>query len=148
MARPKPVELLVKFFPELTDKTVASANKEASKELNIRICEAIMSDMIRHFDSIHSYLGDGAIVLNLLAEHIKERSNYVNVYMMEQDLKEAEENNDSTVVEFCKDALRTFSENDYDKNICFIFLDKSGGSVLTLPRDNPAKRVQEMIDGL
>ena len=148
MPRPQPVELLVKFFPELIDKTVASSNKEASKELNVRICEAIMSDMIRHFDSIRSYLGDGAIILNLLSEHVQERQNYVNKFMMEQDLNDAEKNQDTTVVDFCKDALKTFDTTDFEKEICFILLDKSGGSILKLPRDNPAKRIQSMMDGL
>ena len=148
MARPKPIELLTKFFPELIDKTVAASNKEASKELDVRICEAIMSDMIRHFDSVRSYLGDGAIILNLLSEHVQERQNYVNKYMMEQDLKDAEENKDTTVIEFCKDALRTFDATDFKKDICFIFIDKSGGSILKLPRDNPAKRIEEMMSEL
>ncbi len=148
MARPQPVELLVKFFPELIDKTVASSNKEASKELNVRICEAIMSDMIRHFDNIRSYLGDGAIILNLLSEHVQDRSNYVSKFMMEQDLKDAEENKDSTVIDFCKDALKIFNETDFEKEICFILLDNSGGSILKLPRDQPAKRIQSMMNDL
>ena len=148
MARPKPIELLTKFFPELIDKTVAASNKEASKELDVRIWEAIMSDMIRHFDSVRSYLGDGAIILNLLSEHVQERQNYVNKYMMEQDLKDAEENKDTTVIEFCKDALRTFDSTDFKKDICFVFIDKSGGSILKLPRDNPAKRIEEMMSEL
>ena len=148
MARPKPIELLVKFFPELTDKTVASANKEASKELNIRICEAIMSDMIRHADTIRSYLGEGAIILNLLAERSQEKQNYVNKYMMEQDLIDAEQNKDTTVVEFCKDALNTFDTTDFKKEICLILIDKSGASILKLPRENPAKRIETMMNDL
>tara|TARA_B100001996_G_C18227997_1_gene426347 strand:- start:49 stop:495 length:447 start_codon:yes stop_codon:yes gene_type:complete len=148
MARPKPVELLTKFFPELIDKTVAASNKEASKELDVRICEAIMSDMIRHFDTIRSYLGDGAIILNLLSEHVQERQNYVNKFMMEQDLKDAEENKDTIVIEFCKDALNTFDTTDFKKEICFILIDKSGGSILKLPRENPAKRIEEMMSEL
>ncbi|MBG46163.1 MAG: hypothetical protein CMB76_06550 [Euryarchaeota archaeon] len=148
MARPKPVELLTKFFPELIDKTVAASNKEASKELDVRICEAIMSDMIRHFDTIRSYLGDGAIILNLLSEHVQERQNYVNKFMMEQDLKDAEENKDTVVIEFCKDALNTFDTTDFKKEICFILIDKSGGSILKLPRENPAKRIEEMMSEL
>lgn len=148
MARPKPVELLTKFFPELIDKTVAASNKEASKELDVRICEAIMSDMIRHFDTIRSYLGDGAIILNLLSEHVQERQNYVNKFMMEQDLKDAEANKDTIVIEFCKDALNTFDTTDFKKEICFILIDKSGGSILKLPRENPAKRIEEMMSDL
>ena len=148
MARPKPVELLTKFFPELIDKTVAASNKEASKELDVRICEAIMSDMIRHFDTIRGYLGDGAIILNLLSEHVQERQNYVNKFMMEQDLKDAEENKDTIVIEFCKDALNTFDTTDFKKEICFILIDKSGGSILKLPRENPAKRIEEMMSEL
>ena len=107
-----------------------------------------MSDMIRHFDNIRSYLGDGAIILNLLSEHVQDRSNYVNKYMMEQDLKDAEENKDSTVIDFCKDALEIFDSTDFDKEICFILLDNSGGSILKLPRDNPARRIQSMMDDL
>lgn len=148
MARPKPVELLTKFFPELIDKTVAASNKEASKELDVRICEAIMSDMIRHFDTIRGYLGDGAIILNLLSEHVQERQNYVNKFMMEQDLKDAEANKDTIVIEFCKDALNTFDTTDFKKEICFILIDKSGGSILKLPRENPAKRIEEMMSDL
>ena len=57
VARPQPAEFLVKFFPELIDKKVPEGNKEASKELNIRICEAIMADMMDRYDRAYSYLG-------------------------------------------------------------------------------------------
>ena len=107
-----------------------------------------MSDMIRHFDTIRGYLGDGAIILNLLSEHVQERQNYVNKFMMEQDLKDAEANKDTIVIEFCKDALNTFDTTDFKKEICFILIDKSGGSILKLPRENPAKRIEEMMSDL
>tara|TARA_R100000655_G_scaffold26398_2_gene54374 strand:+ start:44 stop:310 length:267 start_codon:yes stop_codon:yes gene_type:complete len=73
MARPKPTELLVKFFPELIDKSVSSSNKDASKELNTRICEAIIADLIGKFDSLFSYLGEGALIVKLATRHGKIR---------------------------------------------------------------------------
>ena len=108
MARPKPTELLVKFFPELIDKGVPSANKTASKELNVRICEAIISDLIGKYDSLFSYLGDGALIVKLASRHGKpnvQTQNYINKFSLERDLAEAKKAGDSVVEDFLKDVL-------------------------------------------
>lgn len=149
VARPQPAEFLVKFFPELIDKKVPEGNKEASKELNIRICEAIMADMMDRYDRAYSYLGAGAIILNLIAEKgHPDRSNYINEFMMSEDLKDAERNNDATVVEFCKDALKTIKGANPKEEICLILIDKSGASCTTLPRENPAGRIAKLMNDL
>lgn len=151
MARPKPIELLVKFFPELTDKTLASSNKEASKELNVRICEAIISDLINKYDSLHSYMGDGALIVKLASMHGKptvQTQNFINKFSLEQDLAEAKKNGDSTVEEFLKDILQKVSKMNLAEEICILLIDNSGGSAAILPRENPAKRIQTMMDDL
>tara|TARA_Y100000768_G_scaffold178024_1_gene133229 strand:- start:5427 stop:5882 length:456 start_codon:yes stop_codon:yes gene_type:complete len=151
MARPKPIELLVKFFPELTDKTLASSNKEASKELNVRICEAIISDLINKYDSLHSYMGDGALIVKLASLHGKptvQTQNFINKFSLEQDLAEAKKNGDSTVEEFLKDILQKVSKMNLAEEICILLIDNSGGSAAILPRENPAKRIQTMMNDL
>ena len=151
MARPKPIELLVKFFPELTDKTLASSNKEASKELNVRICEAIISDLINKYDSLHSYMGDGALIVKLASLHGKptvQTQNFINKFSLEQDLEEAKKNGDSTVEEFWKDILQKVSKMNLAEEICILLIDNSGGSAAILPRENPAKRIQAMMNDL
>jgi|TARA_R100001443_G_scaffold109877_1_gene121488 hypothetical protein len=151
MARPKPIELLVKFFPELTDKTLASSNKEASKELNVRICEAIISDLINKYDSLHSYMGDGALIVKLASLHGKptvQTQNFINKFSLEQDLAEAKKNGDSTVEEFLKDILQKVSKMNLAEEICILLIDNSGGSAAILPRENPAKRIQAMMNDL
>jgi hypothetical protein len=149
MARPKPTELLVKFFPELIDKSVPSANKDASKELNVRICEAIISDLIRKFDSLMSYMGEGALIVKLASRHGKpqiQTQNFINRFSLEQDLKEAEKTGDTTVIEFLKDVLDKVKKCQFDEEICILLLDNSGGSAAVIPRDNPAKRIQTMMN--
>tara|TARA_X000000368_G_C23043888_1_gene718240 strand:- start:677 stop:1132 length:456 start_codon:yes stop_codon:yes gene_type:complete len=149
MARPKPTELLVKFFPELIDKSVSSSNKEASKELNVRICEAIISDLIGKFDSLMSYMGEGALIVKLASRHGKpnvEKQNYINKFSLEQDLKEAQKEGDTTVIEFLKDVLAKVNKCKFDEEICILLLDNSGGSAAIIPRDHPAKRIQAMMD--
>ena len=151
MARPKPIELLVKFFPELTDKTLASSNKEASKELNVRICEAIISDLINKYDSLHSYMGDGALIVKLASLHGKptvQTQNFINKFSLEQDLAEAKKNGDSTVEEFLKDILQKVSKMNLAEEICILLIDNSGGAAAILPRENPAKRIQTMMNDL
>ena len=149
MARPKPTELLVKFFPELIDKSVPSANKDASKELNVRICEAIISDLIGKFDSLFSYMGEGALIVKLASLHGKpqiQTQNFINRFSLEQDLKEAEKTGDTTVIEFLKDVLDKVTKCQFDEEICILLLDNSGGSAAVIPRDNPAKRIQTMMN--
>jgi hypothetical protein len=149
MARPKPTELLVKFFPELIDKSVPSANKDASKELNVRICEAIISDLIGKFDSLMSYMGEGALIVKLASKHGKpqiQTQNFINRFSLEQDLKEAEKTGDTTVIEFLKDVLDKVKKCQFDEEICILLLDNSGGSAAVIPRDNPAKRIQTMMN--
>ena len=151
MARPKPTELLVKFFPELIDKSVPSANKEASKELNVRVCEAIIADLIRQFDTLFSYLGDGALIVKLATRHNKEiiqKENFINKFSLERDIKEAQKSNDEPVITFLKDCLNKVDNADFAEEICIIFIDNTGGSVAVLPRDNPARRIQDMMDEL
>tara|TARA_B100001029_G_C14953859_1_gene390421 strand:+ start:219 stop:674 length:456 start_codon:yes stop_codon:yes gene_type:complete len=149
MARPKPTELLVKFFPELIDKSLPSSNKEASKELNVRICEAIISDLIRKHDSLMSYMGEGALIIRLATRHGKpnvEMQNFINRFSLEQDLKEAKKNDDTTVVEFMNDVLSKVKKCKFDEEICILLLDNSGGSAAIIPRDNPTQRIQAMMD--
>ncbi len=149
MARPKPTELLVKFFPELIDKSVPSANKDPSKELNVRICEAIISDLISKFDSLMSYMGEGALIVKLASRHGKpqiQTQNFINRFSLEQDLKEAEKTGDTTVIEFLKDVLDKVKKCQFDEEICILLLDNSGGSAAVIPRDNPAKRIQTMMN--
>ncbi len=149
MARPKPIELLIKFFPELQDKTLPKANQEASKEINVRICEAIMSDLITKFDSLRSSMGDGALILKLIDDKSEvESQNYVNKYALEQDLVEANARQDETVVDFVSDALKKIDKANFEDEICLILIDNSGASVALLPREDPAQRITEMMEGL
>tara|TARA_R100000742_G_C4272326_1_gene91482 strand:- start:962 stop:1417 length:456 start_codon:yes stop_codon:yes gene_type:complete len=151
MARPKPTELLVKFFPELIDKSIPKANKTASKELNVRVCEAIISDLIGKFDSLFSYMGEGALIVKLASRHGKENiqtQNYINRFSLERDLAEAKKAGDSTVEEFLKDVLDKVKKCRFDDEICILLLDNSGGSAAVIPRDHPAKRIQAMMDEL
>jgi len=151
MARPKPTELLVKFFPELIDKSVPSANKEASKELNVRVCEAIISDLIGKFDSLFSYLGEGALIIKLASRHGKpqlQTQNFINKFSLERDLVEAEKVGDESVIEFLKDVLGKVKKCRFDDEICILLLDNSGGSAAIIPRDDPTARIKEMMDEL
>ena len=151
MARPKPTELLVKFFPELIDKSVPKKNKEASKELNVRVCEAIISDLIGKFDSLFSYMGEGALIVKLATRHGKETiqtQNYINRFSLERDLAEAKKAGDTTVEEFMKDVLAKVKKCKFDEEICILLLDNSGGSAAIIPREYPAKRIQAMMDEL
>tara|TARA_B100000287_G_scaffold68475_1_gene60093 strand:- start:5383 stop:5838 length:456 start_codon:yes stop_codon:yes gene_type:complete len=151
MARPKPAELLVKFFPELLDKSLPKVNKEASRELNTRICEAIISDLINKYDSLHSYMGEGALIVRLGTRHGKdniENNNYINRFTLEKDLRDARENKDETVVEFLSDVISKVKATDVNEEICIVLIDNSGGSCCVIPRDDPAKRIAAMMDGL
>tara|TARA_B100001250_G_scaffold396106_1_gene401709 strand:+ start:624 stop:1079 length:456 start_codon:yes stop_codon:yes gene_type:complete len=151
MARPKPTELLVKFFPELIDKSISSKNKDASKELNVRICEAIISDLIGKFDSLFSYLGEGALIVKLASSQGKEviqTQNFINRFSLERDLADAVQAGDATVEEFLKDVLAKVKKCRFDDEICILLLDNSGGSAAIIPRDHPAKKIQEMMDEL
>ena len=148
MARPKPLELLVKFFPELVDKTVASSNKEASKELNVRICEAIISDLISKHDKVYAIMGEGALIVNLKNPKEDNINNYVTVDSLERDLVDAMNSKDTVVEEFIQDALRTIKDSNANQHIVILFLDNSGGSVSRIMRDMPAKKIQEMMDDL
>tara|TARA_R100000988_G_C3946318_1_gene138796 strand:- start:146 stop:592 length:447 start_codon:yes stop_codon:yes gene_type:complete len=148
MARPKPLELLVKFFPELVDKTVASSNKEASKELNVRICEAIISDLISKHDKLYAIMGEGALIVNLKNPKEDNINNYVTVDSLERDLVDAMNSKDTVVEEFIQDALRTIKDSNANQHIVILFLDNSGGSVSRIMRDMPAKKIQEMMDDL
>tara|TARA_X000001036_G_scaffold163327_1_gene155006 strand:- start:3832 stop:4287 length:456 start_codon:yes stop_codon:yes gene_type:complete len=151
MARPQPQELLVKFFPELIDKKVSSKNKEASKELNVRICEAIISDLINKYDSLYSYMGEGALIVRLGSRHGKDNidnNNYINRFTLEKDLRDARENKDETVAEFFTDVINKVKATDVNEEICIVLVDNSGGSACVIPRDNPAKRISAMMDGL
>lgn len=151
MARPKPAELLVKFFPELLDKSLPKVNKEASRELNTRICEAIISDLINKYDSLHSYMGEGALIVRLGSRHGKpnvDNNNYINRFSLEKDLRDARENKDETVVEFLTDVISKVKATDVNEEICIVLIDNSGGSCCVIPRDDPAKRIAAMMDGL
>jgi hypothetical protein len=96
-------------------------------------------------------MGEGALIVKLATRHGKETiqtQNYINRFSLERDLAEAKKAGDATVEEFMKDVLAKVKKCRFDDEICILLLDNSGGSAAILPRDNPAKRIQTMIDEL
>jgi hypothetical protein len=96
-----------------------------------------------------SYMGEGALIVKLASRHGKpqiQTQNFINRFSLEQDLKEAEKTGDTTVIEFLKDVLDKVKKCQFDEEICILLLDNSGGSAAVIPRDNPAKRIQTMMN--
>lgn len=141
MARPSRVELMRRFFHEL-GRTGSGGETEAAIEINTRACEAILSDQIQLFDQFHREQGDGALVIRLTGG---ERSAcYVPLEGFCEDLLAAEQAQDFKTSGFLRDVIRTIKTIDVKDKALILLIDKSQASLLPIPREYPARAIQEL----
>lgn len=145
MARPSRDELVKRFFPEL-GSTGTGGETEAAIEINTRACEAVLADMIKLCDEFREERGDGVLVLKLADGD--RQSHYVTLADFCEDLTLAERAGDARSSALLRDTIRSIKTNDYSARVLIALVDKSRISVLPIPREYPAKHIQELQEQL
>jgi hypothetical protein len=140
MARPSRLELLRKFFPELGD-TGTGGETEAAIAINTRACEAVLADMIGLFDRSFKEKGAGVLSLNLA---LQDRGGcYVTLEELCEDLLVADAMGQNDVSSMLKDTISVVRLNNYEERVLLLLIDRSKASLLPIPRDQPARSIQE-----
>jgi len=139
MARPSRSELLRKFFPELGE-TGTGGETEAAIAINTRACEAVLADMIGLFDKSFQEKGAGVLSLNLVLQD--RGGSYVTLDELCGDLLAAESMGQSGVSTMLKDVIAQVRLNNYEERV-LLLIDRSKASLLPVPRDHPARSIQE-----
>jgi hypothetical protein len=141
MARPSRTELMRRLFPEL-GRTCTGGETEAAIAINTRACEAILADQIKLFDSFMERYGLGALVIKLAS---KDRdSYYVTLDSFCEDLLAAEAASDIHNSGFLRDVISRIKVTDTTGNALFLLIDNSQASLLAVPREYPAKAIQQL----
>jgi hypothetical protein len=141
MARPSRVELMRRFFHEL-GQTGTGGETEAAIEINTRACEAILADQIQLFDKFHAEQGDGALVIRLAGG--ERTAHYVPLDGFCEDLLAAEQSQDFKTSGFLREVIRVIKTTDTERSALVLLIDNSQASLLPIPRDYPARAIQEL----
>ena len=130
------------FFPELRNVATA-AEAQGCVELNTRICEVILLDLIKHHDEAFDAVGPGTLVVNFnLPED--QQAGYVTLDGWEKDLCEAQRLKDSTFEEFFEKIIRAVKANADRSRVLLLLIDRSRQQLLPIPRDMPAERIRDL----
>jgi hypothetical protein len=130
-----------RLFPEL-GSTGTGGETEAAIAINTRACEAILADQIQLFDSFMERQGLGALVIRLAG---KERdSYYVPLEGFCEDLLAAETAGDIQNSGFLRDVISRIKMTDTNNYALILLIDNSQASLLPVPREYPARGVQEL----
>jgi hypothetical protein len=132
---------MMSFFREL-GQTLTKGDTEAAIEINTRACEAILADQIKLFDQFHESHGPGVLVLKLADGD--RNSHYTPLADWCADLSAAESAGDVAQSDFLKEVIRSIQTNNYDQRVLILLVDKSSVRLLPVPRDYPAKAIQDL----
>jgi hypothetical protein len=141
MARPSRVEMMRRFFHEL-GQIAPGGETEAAVQINTRACEAILADQIQLFDKFHADQGDGVLVIRLAGG--ERTAYYVPLEGFCEDLLVAEQSQDFRGSSFLKDVIRTIKTTNTTQSALVLLIDNSQASLLPIPRDYPARAIQEL----
>lgn len=141
MARPSRVDLMRRLFPEL-GSTGTGGETEAAIAINTRACEAILADQIQLFDSFLERHGPGALVLKLAGGG--RDAYYTPLESFCEDLLAAEAAGDIHNSRFLRDVISRIRVTDTEHNALFLLIDRSQANLLVVPREYPARVIQEL----
>lgn len=144
MKRPDRATLLKSFFSELGD-TLTKADTEEQIALNTRACEVILSDHIKHFDRFYDLQGPGAMCINLAN---KNHAYYLTIDDCQADLKIARGFGHGDIREMLESLIKQIETNNFAEKVLVVLIDNSRSSLLPIPRDYPAKGIQELQEEL
>jgi len=141
MARPSRAELMRRLFPEL-GRTGTGGETEAAIAINTRACEAILADQIKLFDSFFERYGLGALVIKLAGTD--RDSYYIPLESFCEDLLAAEGAGDFQTSGFLRDLISQLKTADVARFALILLIDNSRASLQMVPREYPARAVQEL----
>lgn len=124
-----------------------SGDQEASKQFNIRACEAILKDQIDLYDKFHGQWGPG-VLLNKLAGGPSGGSRdslYMSLDDLDADISVADQAGDTNMA-FLKDIKKQVENTNFHQCALIGIVDNTGARVFQIDRDYPAKRIQALME--
>jgi hypothetical protein len=141
--RPTRIELLGKFFPELTEN-VSKGDKEAAIQLNARACEAILADQTYIFDKGFERLGPGVLCVRI--HKGSKDSEYLPLTDLTYDRDNAEKNGDTDISDSLNKVIEKVEGFNFQKGVLIMLVDNSTLQVFPLDREYPAQSIQAMLE--
>lgn len=141
--RPSRDQLVGKFFPELS-KPGTSGDKEASQEICLRACEAILRDMIALYDAGRCCCGPGVLCVRLSKG--ERKSDFMCADDIRLDLQDAQDGGDSDTAAFLDQVLSKIVSTNPDRAALLLLVDNSSARVYVVDRDNPTGFIKPLLE--
>lgn len=145
MKRPDRATLLKSFFQELGD-TITKADTQEQIALNTRACEVILADHIKHFDRFYEKQGPGVMCINLANKG--SAAYYLTIDDCHADLKVSRGFGHNDIRQMLESLIKAIEANNFNEQVLVMLIDNSQSSLLPIPRDHPAKGIQELQEAL
>lgn len=146
--RPNRHQMLRAFFPPPPTSGPGvgfstKGDKEAADAINLRVCEAIITDLIGEFDKGFATHGRGALVINLQTG--AKNPHFYSLGDAELDHDAARSAGDASTAGALADLVdQLFSHNPH-KAALFLLIDNSRFQLLPIDREYPAAALQQML---
>ena len=145
MTRPDRATLLKSFFRELGD-TLTKADTHEQIALNTRACEVILADHIKHFDRFYEKQGPGIMCINLANKG--SAAYYLTIDDFQADLKIAKGFGQNDIRQMLESLIKEIEAANFKEKVLLMLIDNSQSSLLPIPREHPAKGIQELQEEL
>jgi hypothetical protein len=146
--RPNRRELLRAFFPEEPTSGAGvgfgtKGDKEAADAINLRCCEAILTDLIGEFDKGLSENGRGVLVINLQTG--AKNPHFYALADAEADYDQAFASGDIFQAKL-KEVVSTINSHNPNQAALFLLIDNSRFQLLPVGRDYPATGIKHLME--
>ena len=145
MTRPDRATLLKSFFRELGD-TLTKADTHEQIALNTRACEVILADHIKHFDRFYEKQGPGIMCINLANKG--SAAYYLTIDDFQADLKITKGFGQNDIRQMLESLIKEIETANFKEKVLLMLIDNSQSSLLPIPREHPAKGIQELQEEL
>lgn len=139
--RPSRDELVLKFFPEIKENK--GADTEGAIALNVRACEAVLSDLIDLYDEGLELHGHGILVLRL--HEGAKHSGFLTLDEMRADLKDAQKHGNIGAATFFQEVIDAIEGHNHSAAALVALVDNSRSQVIPIDREYPARAIQAML---
>lgn len=143
--RPTRAQMVRLFFRELAD-TITPGDTEAQIALNTRACEIILADHIKHFDRFYRTDGPGVMCINLAQKD--STAYYLTQADCHIDLETAQSSGHTAIAEMLSSVIDAINGANFSQVALVMLIDNSRNSLLAIPREHPARAIQQLQEEL
>lgn len=144
MSRPSRIEMVHKFFPELSDGKASGSDREAAIQYNLLACEVVMADLLQKYDREYEKYGPGILCMRL--NKGARKSEYLTLQDLQDDYDKACQDGIEELKTQLQGVVDVIKESNVNQCGLLMRVDNSGLGVMRIPRENPASAIKAMME--